>query len=104
MDSPTLYLVFLAPDPGVEALALEEVQPLGSGLYLAGSARTRSQLYHLLKRRTQPRQLLVAPLADHPKSKGMAPGTLAWLRARAGADALSPPAKPAVRSPARRRR
>jgi len=83
MDAPILYLVFLEPDPGAEALR-SALQPLACGLYLAASTRTRSQLYHALKRRAQPRRLLVAPLADAPKFKGMAPGALAWLRTAAG--------------------
>ncbi len=80
-DAPTLYLVYLdgcehppAAGPGLV--------PLAPGLYLAESSRTRSQLYHALKRRYLPQRLLVAPLSDDPKFKGMQPGALAWLRAR----------------------
>lgn len=78
---PTLYLVHLdgcaAPvTPGPELVAL------APGLYLAESTRTRSQLYHALKRRFQPARLLVATLDGDPKFKGMQPGAQAWLRAR----------------------
>lgn len=78
---PTLYLVHLdgcaAPmTPGPELVAL------APGLYLAESTRTRSQLYHALKRRFQPQRLLVATLDGDPKFKGMQPGAQAWLRAR----------------------
>jgi hypothetical protein len=77
----TLYLVHLdgcaAPvTPGPELVAL------APGLYLAESTRTRSQLYHALKRRFQPQRLLVATLDGDPKFKGMQPGAQAWLRAR----------------------
>ncbi|MGJ4803595.1 hypothetical protein [Luteimonas sp. SDU82] len=77
----TLYLVYLeagdaspAPDPSL--------RPLAQNLYLAESTRNRSQLYHALKRRLQPRRLLVAALDGDPKFKDMQPGTHAWLRAR----------------------
>jgi len=78
----TLYLVHLDidvaghPDPAPDLVAL------APGLYLAESARTRSQVYHAIKRRFAPRRLLVAALAGDPKFKGMRPGALAWLRAR----------------------
>lgn len=82
MDAAALYIVYLeaevAPDP-VQSLDLLELAP---GLYLAETTRTRSQLYHALKRRFAPRRLLVAPLADAPKFKGMRAGALKWLRAR----------------------
>lgn len=75
----TLYLVYVEagadPDPGAEMLRL------APELYLAGSGKTRSQLYHAIKRRCSPERLLVAPLADDPKFKGMEAGALAWLRA-----------------------
>ncbi|TYT26953.1 hypothetical protein FZO89_12175 [Luteimonas viscosa] len=82
-DPCTLYLVYVEtrhtshPDPSPDLV------PLAPGLYLTESSRTRSQLYHALKRRLQPQRLLVAPLADEPKFKGMQAGALAWLRARA---------------------
>jgi hypothetical protein len=77
-----LFLVYLEtrttppPDPAPDLVAL------APGLYLTESARTRSQLYHALKRRLQPARLLVAPLSGDPKFKGMQAGTLAWLRGR----------------------
>ena len=56
---------------------------LGDGVYLIDSALTRSKLYHRLKwQLVDDAWLLVAPLDDAPKFKGMAPGALAWLRAR----------------------
>lgn len=118
MQDGILYLVFIEPDAPLDGLAVQGLRRLGGGLYLAASTRTRSQLYHAVKRLVRPRRLLVAPLADAPKFSGMEAGALAWLRARGarqgeagGArsplldpDALSAPAKPAARSPARRRR
>jgi hypothetical protein len=86
--TPTLYLVQidgLGLDPRAEAIAAAgeaDLHELAPGLFLVRSARTRSQLYHALKRRFAPDRLLVAPLSAAPKFKGMAPGALAWLRAR----------------------
>lgn len=77
-----LYLVHLDPDPADHPDPSPDLVELAPGLYLAESSCTRSQLYHALKRRFAPRRLLVAPLADDPKFKGMAPGAMAWLRGR----------------------
>lgn len=56
------------------------VRRLADGLSLVRTDRTRSQLYHDVKRRTRPEKLLVAPLADDPKFMGMEEGALKWLR------------------------
>jgi len=80
----TLYLVHLDIDVAAHPDPSPDLVELSPGLYLTESARTRSQVYHAIKRRFSPRRLLVAPLADDPKFKGMAPGVLAWLRARRG--------------------
>lgn len=82
-----LYLVYLDADAPAPVDPAPGLLALAPGLYLADSARTRSQLYHALKRRFAPRRLLVAPLAGDPKFKGMAAGALAWLRARTPAGA-----------------
>lgn len=82
MDVPTLYLV------DIECAALPEASDDGAvcmlapGLYLVESGLSRSRLYHAWKRRHAPVRLLVAPLREAPKCKGMAPGALTWLRAR----------------------
>jgi hypothetical protein len=47
---------------------------LDEGLYLVRTTQTRSQLYHEIKRRLAPAALLVAPLSDLPKFKGMRRG------------------------------
>lgn len=84
----TLYLVWYAgeADSGSAGTAPDDpsVRRLGDGLFLVRSERTRSQLYHDVKRRTRPRKLLVAPLADAPKFMGLADGALKWLRATSG--------------------
>lgn len=69
-----LYLVYIRKAEleadGVADGAVE----LDVGLYLVNTSKTRSQLYHAIKRRLSPLQLLVAPLAELPKFKGMKRG------------------------------
>lgn len=82
-----LYLAYLgghdlatdADGPWHETIAL---QP---GLLLVDSEQRRSAVYHALKDHLPAgTPLLVAALSEVPKFKGMAPGSLAWARARAG--------------------
>lgn len=80
----TLYLVHVDTDVARHPDPSPDLVELAPGLYLTRSSRSRSQVYHALKRRFEPRRLLVAPLAGDPKFKGMQPGALAWLRARRG--------------------
>lgn len=77
----TLYLVY-GEDITLSMIG-EDAASLGRDLWLVDSTRTRSRLYHGIKHaRGGDKALLVAPLADDPKFKGMAPGSLAWLRGR----------------------
>ena len=78
----TLYLVHLDVDVAAHPDPSPDLVELAPGLYLTESTRSRSQVYHAIKWRLQPRRLLVAPLADDPKFMGMKPGVLKWLRAR----------------------
>jgi hypothetical protein len=65
-----------------------EIVALRPGLLLVDSEQSRSVVYHALKDHLPAgRPLLVAQLDEVPKFKGMAPGTLAWLRARLPSDA-----------------
>lgn len=57
-----------------------ESQILSEGLFLVRTSATQSQLYHAVKRRTQPDALFVARLEGDPKFKGMAEGALKWVR------------------------
>ncbi|MEN1942040.1 hypothetical protein WCE41_13335 [Luteimonas sp. MJ246] len=81
---PILYLVHLDTDVARHPEPSPDLVELVPGLYLIESVRTRSQVYHAIKWRFDPQRLLVAPLADDPKFKGMRPGVLSWLRARRG--------------------
>jgi hypothetical protein len=86
MVDPELYLGWVEGDDLDEAPdgPWEEAFVLRPGLVLLRSSHTRSEVYHALKYAVpEGRALLVAPLADAPKSKGMAPGASAWLRDRA---------------------
>jgi hypothetical protein len=61
----------------------EDAVVLRPGLLLLDSQASRSVVYHALKHHLPAgTALLVAPLADAPKMKGMAEGTTAWLRGR----------------------
>jgi hypothetical protein len=60
-----------------------ELRGLCSGLLFVDSDQSRSVVYHALKDQL-PRgtPLLVAELDEAPKFSRMAPGSLAWIRAR----------------------
>jgi len=54
---------------------------LCGGLAIVRTGMSRSKLYHAVKRQLgADLPLLVVPLADAPKFKGMAPGALTWVR------------------------
>ena len=83
-DGSTRYLAWVEDD----ALAEEDLDggPWGRwlvlrpGLLLLDGEHSRSEVYHALKHLARPGSaLLVAPLADDPKAKGMAPGWTTWL-------------------------
>lgn len=78
----TVYLVYLETDRPARIADAFEVFELVPGLFLIETRQTRSQLYHAVKRRFAPERLLVAPLSDAPKFKGMAAGAVKWLRRR----------------------
>lgn len=81
-DPTGLYLVYLkgATDPD-QIHAVTEAFHLNDYLYLARSDQPQSKLYHAIKHQTNPKSLLLADLAAHPKFKGMTEGSLKWLRA-----------------------
>lgn len=54
-----------------------------AGLLMVESDETLSRVYHELKwSLPEGTSLLVAPVAATPKLKGLAPGTVTWLRER----------------------
>jgi len=79
--------VFVAwtSEPVPEALPgpWREMHVAAAGLLLVESEDTLSRVYHELKwSLPDGTSLLVAPVADTPKLKGLAPGTAIWLRER----------------------
>jgi hypothetical protein len=80
----TVYLAWTAADPPDDLPGpWLEVRRAAPGLLLVESDDTLSRVYHELKwSLPDDVALLVAPLADRPKLKGLAPGTQGWLRDR----------------------
>ena len=78
-----LYLL-VVPDPDTIPDSLDlhgEGRRFAPGIYCILSDLTRSKLYHRIKwQLADDAALLVAPLEDAPKFKGMDDGALAWLR------------------------
>lgn len=83
-----LYLVIWGPhvEAVPEALTGTDHFALHPGVHAVATSATRSRLYHGVKR-TLPAgsALMVCALHEIPKFKGMAPGALAWFRARMAA-------------------
>jgi hypothetical protein len=72
-----------APVPADLVGPWTELHVAAPGLVLIDSTDTLSRVYHELKwSLPADAALIVAPLAGVPKLKGLAPGTLSWLRAR----------------------
>lgn len=60
-----------------------EIVVAAGGLACVDSDDTLSRVYHALKWSLPDGvALIVAPVAELPKAKGLAPGTNSWLRAR----------------------
>jgi hypothetical protein len=82
-----IYLCYLDGHdvgPDVEG-PWREVHVLRPGLVFVDSEQHRSAVYHALKDHLPAgTPLLVTELHEVPKHKGMAPGSLAWARARLG--------------------
>jgi predicted DNA-binding transcriptional regulator AlpA len=86
----TAYLIVLpgcadsdAPPDDVELSVLESPQSvwLSPSMAIAVTGLSRSMVYHRVKRQLpDDAPLLVAPLADAPKFKGLAEGTTKWVR------------------------
>lgn len=82
--SRQLYLVWMKGAEPAGDPDLAQAVKLHEGLWVVASQRTRSRLYHGIKRRFSPESLLVAPLSDAPKFKGMIGGTTRSVRELAG--------------------
>jgi hypothetical protein len=82
----TVFLAWTSEPPADLEGPWREARPIASGLVLIDSPETLSVVYHALKW-SLPRSaaLIVSPVDRTPKSRGMAPGTTAWLRRRTSA-------------------
>jgi hypothetical protein len=80
----TVFMAWTSETVPAEVLGpWREVRVAAPGLVLIDSDETLSRVYHELKwSLSQDAALLVAPVAATPKLKGVAPGTLSWLRSR----------------------
>ena len=84
----TVYVVWASDlhevDPSRDlAGPWRQIVVAAGGLAFVDSDDTLSRVYHALKwSLPDGSALVVAPIADLPKAKGLAPGTNTWLRAR----------------------
>jgi hypothetical protein len=82
----TVYLVWTSEPPADLEGPWREARRIAPGLLLLDSAETASTVYHALKwSLPDGSSLIVSPVLRPPKSRGMAPGTTAWLRRRTSA-------------------
>lgn len=84
----TVFLAWTShPPTDDEAVGLEgpwrELRPVAPGLLLLESDETLSKVYHALKWSLEDgAALIVSPVLERPKLKGLADGTTTWLRDR----------------------
>lgn len=79
-EDARVYIVYFEGSTPINLADEWDAVILADNLFLVRTAASRSRLYHAVKRRLRPDQLLVAPLADDPKFMGMAAGALKWVR------------------------
>ena len=85
MESTHAPRFFLVLAEGADAHALQanfDAMSLREDLFAVHTRMTRSELYHAVRDLCLPAALLVAPLAAHPKFRGMTPGALKWFKQR----------------------
>jgi hypothetical protein len=79
----TVYLVWTSHPLTDLAGPWEEAREVADRLTLVDSTESLSAVYHAVKwALPQEAALIVTPVLQAPKSRGVAPGTTAWLRAR----------------------
>lgn len=79
----TVFLAWTSDEPDELDGPWQEALPIAPGLVLLESAETLSVVYHALKwSLPKDASLIVTPVEQTPKSRGMAPGTTSWLRER----------------------
>ena len=90
----TAFLAWTSEPPEDLDGPWEEAREIAPGLLAIESRESLSAVYHAVKW-ALPREaaLIVTPVPQTPKSRGMAPGTTSWFRHRttaAGAGAAEP--------------
>jgi hypothetical protein len=79
----TVYLAWTSEPPADLDGPWREARPIAPGLFLLDSTETLSVVYHALKwSLPDGTSLIISPVPQTPKSRGMAPGTTSWLRRR----------------------
>ncbi len=83
----TLFLAWTGAELPADLVGpWREVRIAAPGVAFVDSDDTLSRVYHELKwSLPEGSPLLVVPLAQAPKAKGLAPGTQSWVRSRVGA-------------------
>lgn len=79
-QSMVLYAVYLQSADPLPFELQYDAMALAPGLYLVRSPLAQSRLYHAIKRLVAPEALFVGALEHEPKFKGLAKGSLKWLR------------------------
>jgi hypothetical protein len=81
--STAVYLAWTSEPPEDLDGPWVEARQVAPGVLVLESPETLSVVYHALKwALPQHASLLVSPVDRMPKSRGLTPGTTAWLRAR----------------------
>jgi hypothetical protein len=79
----TVFLAWTSEPPADLEGPWEEAREVAPGLLLLESTESLSAVYHAVKwSLPQDAALVVTPVPLTPKSRGLAPGTTSWLRAR----------------------
>ncbi|RYB91667.1 hypothetical protein EUA93_16040 [Nocardioides oleivorans] len=79
----TAYLAWTSDPPHDLEGPWTEARTIAPGLLALDSTESLSAVYHALKwSLPHDAALIVAPLDQMPKSRGMAPGTTTWFRDR----------------------
>ncbi|WP_110181211.1 hypothetical protein [Nocardioides solisilvae] len=79
----TAYLAWCSEPPDDLDGPWVEAREIAPGLFALDSTESLSVVYHALKwELPQEAALIVTPVPQTPKSRGMAPGTTTWFRER----------------------
>lgn len=79
----TVYLAWTSEDVTDLEGPWHEVRPVAPGLVAVDSSETLSAVYHAIKwSLSEEASLIVVPVHQTPKSRGMAAGITTWLRER----------------------